>query len=159
MANRTAKSSACSLLVIGYGNELRSDDGVGPRVAAAVERLQLSGVRTLVCHQLTPELADPVSQAERVVFVDASVEPENDVQLRELQPGSSGEVIGHSADPRAVLGLARDLFGHCPEAWWLTVPIENTGFGEGLSALAQNGLQTAVEKIKAIARASQNQAE
>jgi hypothetical protein len=47
------------LLVIGYGNSLRRDDGVGPRVAEAVEALQLPGVRTLTCQLLTPEFADP----------------------------------------------------------------------------------------------------
>ena len=35
------------LLVIGYGNTLRRDDGVGPRVAEAVEGLRLAGVRTI----------------------------------------------------------------------------------------------------------------
>src|ERR1035441_6445297 len=62
------------LLVIGYGNTLRGDDGVGPRVAEAIEKLNLPGVRTLVCQQLSPEYADPVSRARTVVFVDAAVD-------------------------------------------------------------------------------------
>ena len=49
------------LLVIGYGNSLRRDDGVGPRVAEAIEELNLPGVRTLVCQLLTPEFADPIA--------------------------------------------------------------------------------------------------
>ncbi len=43
------------ILVIGYGNSLRSDDGVGPFVAEAVEALRLPGVHTLICQQLSPE--------------------------------------------------------------------------------------------------------
>ena len=61
------------LLVIGYGNSLRRDDGVGPRVAEAIEELQLPGVRTLVCQLLTPEFADPIARARRVIFVDAEI--------------------------------------------------------------------------------------
>ena len=46
------------LLVIGYGNSLRRDDGVGPRVAEAIEALNLPGVQTLVCQLLSPEHAE-----------------------------------------------------------------------------------------------------
>ena len=53
-----------NLLVIGYGNVLRHDDGVGPRVAEAIEELNLPGVRTLVCQQLSPEHAEPVARAQ-----------------------------------------------------------------------------------------------
>jgi hydrogenase maturation protease len=82
-------TSTAKLLVIGYGNTLRGDDGVGPRVAEAVERLQLPGVRTLICQQLSPEHAEMISQAERVVFVDAAVDGPKEVQLRELVPGDT----------------------------------------------------------------------
>ena len=66
--------SPASLLVIGYGNTLRRDDGVGPKLADAVAALGLTGVRTLACALLTPELAEAVSQAQRVIFVDAAVD-------------------------------------------------------------------------------------
>ena len=72
------------LLIIGYGNTLRRDDGVGPRVAEAVGKMNLPGVRTLICQQLSPEHADPVSQADIVIFVDAAVDAPREVQLREL---------------------------------------------------------------------------
>ena len=73
--------SPAGLLVIGYGNTLRSDDGVGPKVADAVAALALIGVRALACPLLTPELADPVSQARVAVFVDAAVDAPLEVQL------------------------------------------------------------------------------
>ena len=76
-------------MVIGYGNTLRGDDGVGPRVAEAVAALALPGVRTLVCAQLSPEHADPVAQARTVIFVDAAVNAPREVQLRELEPADT----------------------------------------------------------------------
>jgi Ni,Fe-hydrogenase maturation factor len=57
--------------------------------------------------------------------------------------------MAHAADPRTLLALAKHLFGRCPPAWWLTIPVENLGFGEGLSPIARQGCQTAVEKIQA----------
>jgi hypothetical protein len=56
------KAVETEILVIGYGNTLRGDDGVGPRVAEAIEELNLPGVRTLVCQLLTPEFADPIAR-------------------------------------------------------------------------------------------------
>ena len=132
------------LLVIGYGNPLRCDDGVGPKVAEAVEELQLARrVRTLVCQQLSPEHAEPISRARTVVFVDAAVDAPNEVQLRKLEPDQPSQLMAHAADPRTMLALARDVFGHCPEAWWLTIPAVKLGFGEELSPVAQRGFKRA----------------
>ena len=114
-------SMGTGLLVIGYGNTLRGDDGVGPRVAEAVGRLWLPGVRTLICPLLTPELADPVSRARKVIFVDAAVDLPQQVQWRKLVPGETTQLMAHAADPRTLLALARDVFGRSPEAWWLTI--------------------------------------
>ncbi len=144
--------SPAALLVIGYGNTLRSDDGVGPRVVEAICALQLPNVQTLSCDLLTPELADPVSKAKAVIFVDAALDAPREVQMRPLAPAESSQVMGHAADPRTILALARDVFGHTPRAWWLTIPIENTAIGEQLSPLAQEGLRTAVEVIRRRAR-------
>src|SRR5687767_689222 len=111
-------SAPLEILIIGYGNTLRGDDGVGPRVAEAVENLHLPNVRTLICHQLSPEHADPISRADAVVFVDAAVDAQKDVQLRPLEPGDSSQLMAHAADPRTMLALARDVFGRAPRAWW-----------------------------------------
>ncbi len=143
-------------LIIGYGNSLRGDDGVGPRVAELVGALGLPGLATLACDLLTPELADPISRAGSVVFVDASLEVPRVVRLRQITPAESSQILAHAADPRTMLALARDVFGHAPEAWWLTIPAENLAVGSELTELARRGTEEAVERIKGLAR---NQAE
>lgn len=139
------------LLVIGYGNTLRQDDGVGPKVAEAVAALNLPRVRTLNCALLTPELADPISQAERVVFVDAAIDAPREVQLRPLQPATSSQLMAHAASPATMLALARDVFGHAPEGWLLTIPVEETGIGEEFSPLAKRGFAAALKEIQKLA--------
>lgn len=137
------------LLVIGYGNTLRSDDGAGPRVAEAVAAMNLPGVRALVCPLLTPELADPISQTRAVLFVDAAVDAPHEVRLRRLEPAESAQIMTHAADPRTLLALAREVFGHAPEAWWLTIPAVNFDFGGGFSEPTQQGIAAALEKTQA----------
>jgi len=143
--------SPTGLLVLGYGNTLRRDDGVGPRVAEAVAALALPGVRALACPLLTPELADPVSQARVVIFVDAAVDAPREVQLRPLAPADTSQLMAHSASPATLLALARDVFGRAPEAWLLTIPAENMGIGEELSGFTRRGLESAVAEIKQLA--------
>jgi hydrogenase maturation protease len=146
-----ASKLAADLLVIGYGNELRCDDGVGPKVAAAVEKLNLPGVRVIACHQLTPELAEAVAESNRVVFVDAAVDEPKQVRFRRLQPAESSRLTAHVADPRTLLAMAREVFGRCPVAWWLTIPAERLDFGDELSPAARAGLEAAVRQIQALA--------
>lgn len=136
------------LLVIGYGNSLRRDDGVGPRVAESIEAMNLPGVRTLVCQQLSPEHAEPVARARRVVFVDAAVDQTAAVKFRKLAPGRTSQLMAHAADPRTMLALARDVFGHAPEAWWLTIRAVKLGFGEDFSPETRAGCRAAVEEVK-----------
>jgi len=136
------------LLVIGYGNTLRGDDGVGPRVAEAVGNLRLPGLRTLICPLLTPELADPISRAGTVIFVDAAVDAPKAVQWRKLEPNETSQLMAHAADPRTMLALARDVFGRVPEAWWLTIPAVDLGFREHFTSEAQRGLDEAVKMIQ-----------
>ena len=64
------------VLVIGVGNPLRGDDGLGWHAAEHLrERLVELHATVTSCHQLIPELAEPVSRAERVIFIDARVGP------------------------------------------------------------------------------------
>jgi hydrogenase maturation protease len=148
MNSRNARPETPPLLVIGYGNTLRGDDGVGPRVAEAVAALRLPGVRTLICQQLSPEHAEPISRAETVVFVDAAVDSRTEVRWRPLVPNDSSQLMAHAADPRTMLALSRDVFGHTPKAWWLTIPAVNLEFSESLSPTAEQGYAEAVTMIQ-----------
>ncbi|CAK6698908.1 hypothetical protein [Synechococcus sp. CBW1107] len=67
-----------TVLVIGIGNPLRQDDGVGRWLVEDLEqdsRAQefLVQLELRPCHQLLPELAADLARSERVLFVDAWV--------------------------------------------------------------------------------------
>ena len=58
-------------LVIGYGSDLRGDDGLGRRAALAVAALEMAGATVMSVHQLTPELAEPLAGVDGAIFLDA----------------------------------------------------------------------------------------
>lgn len=58
-------------LLIGIGNRLCGDDGVGAQLVDALTAEGDGRLRTLTVHQLTPELAAVVADASAVLFVDA----------------------------------------------------------------------------------------
>ena len=140
-------------LVIGYGNELRGDDAVGPRVAAAVNEWNFNGVIAQAVPQLTPELAEPISHAQLAVFVDAAAAPNTEeVQISRLDPSVPSDLDSHLGDPRALLALSRAVYGRCPTAWLITIPTLGFDFGAPLSALAGRGVRTALTAIKKLSR-------
>lgn len=133
------------LLVIGYGNDLRSDDGAGRVVAERIEDLALDGVRVISRSQLTPEMSLDLADARRAVFVDASVDATG-FTAREVTPGSAGGVMTHHGDPGTLLALAADE-GHLPEATLLEIPAANLGMGFELSPATAVGVEAAVDWI------------
>jgi hydrogenase maturation protease len=144
-------SNEYEFLVIGYGNTLRRDDGVGVKVAEAVAALNLPGVSVITRHQLVPELASALSRARAVIFVDATAAAESDLEPRQVVAGNDSRILAHAADPRSLLALCRQIFGRCPSAWCLAIPVQDFGFGEGFSAQAEAGLELAVQKIRQLA--------
>ncbi len=139
-------------LIIACGNPLRADDGVGWRVAEALEEaIEDSTVRIKTVHQLTPELAEDVSQAQTVFFVDAA-ESENPGSvrvepLREM-PGMSA-CLTHSVRPATLLWLARALCGKAPErAFLVTISGSRFELSEELSGPAALAVPEAVRRIR-----------
>ena len=136
------------LVVIGYGNTLRSDDGAGQRVAEAIAAWELPNVEAIGVHQLTPELAADLAEADRAIFVDAYAQC-SEVEVRELSDGGLKSELqtGHTSNPRSLLSLTKTVYGRAPAADWILVPAENFDFGEELSPLTERGIQSAIEKI------------
>lgn len=130
------------LLVIGYGNELRQDDGVGPAVANQVSEWGIPGVETLIYHQLVPELIEKLAEVAEVIFIDASLTAA-EVSLQPVQACTSNS-LGHSWDPGWLLHLSQHLRAHRPVAEMLSIPIKNLDHGTGFSDRAQQGVERAL---------------
>jgi hydrogenase maturation protease len=146
-----------SILVIGYGNDLRGDDGVGQQVARTVEKWGVANVRSLRVHQLTPELAEEVAQVDLVIFVDAYRKGEQqDLQVLPLKSECAAVTsMGHISDPHMLLALAQALYGHHPQAWLIAIPAVNFELSEQLSPIAEQGIDDALEEIDRLIRSTE----
>ncbi|GCL41133.1 MULTISPECIES: hydrogenase maturation protease [Nostocales] len=135
-------------IIIGYGNELRSDDAIGQKVANIINSWHLSDVESLAVHQLTPELAANLANVNLAIFVDAMMSSESEnVEVESILPTESNMMLGHIGDPRSLLSLTKYLYGYCPTAWLVTVPGVNFELGDCLSPIAEIGINIALNKI------------
>lgn len=134
-------------VVIGYGNTLRRDDGVGQVVAIQVQEWGLPGVRSLPLHQLTPELAETLAAVDGVIFVDAYPASSETAKVKVVSMRSedvNSLPSGHYSDPGSLLALADAVYDRSPPAWLITIPAVNFEFGETLSPIAQEGVTDAL---------------
>lgn len=149
----TLKTLCHSILVIGYGNELRGDDGVGQQVARTVEAWGVPNLRSLAVHQLTPELTEALVTADCVIFVDAyPASPEHGVQVCRIEPTNSVKTMGHTSDPQMLLAIAQALYSYYPQAWWIGIPAVNMELGEQFSPLTEQGMADALDEIDRLIR-------
>ena len=135
------------ILVIGYGNSLRSDDGVGQLVAMAVEKWHLPKVKSLYLHQLVPELAEKIAEFETVIFIDASLETKQ-VKLTRLKNLQTNGNWTHHLTPESLIYLTEFLYKKKPQTWSIDIPISNLDFGDKISNFAEEGKQKALAIIQ-----------
>lgn len=148
------------ILVIGYGNPGRLDDGLGPAFAERILALKLPGVAVESNYQLNIEDAELISKYGTVVFADASVDAGEPFEFQPLEKKDpSVGFSSHSISAGALLGLAEELFAATPHAFTLAIRgYDFNEFGEWLSDPAQTNLDAAVgffvEWVKALYSAS-----
>ena len=133
------------ILVLGYGNPARGDDGLGPALIERLDAVALNDLETRVDYQLCVEDAMDIGGFERVIFVDASMNvapPYLHYMLPEaLTPG---RLDTHSLSPEALIHLARSLFGARTKASVLAIRgYHFEPFSESLSAQAVLNLSAA----------------
>jgi len=141
-------SSERQTLIIGYGNPLRGDDGLGWHVAQRLRTLiQDPDVEILTLHLLTPELMDPISRAGRVIFIDACAGPvPGEIQERTIEPqAGAGAAFSHHATPAALLAGARALYGRAPQTTLITV----TGADFSLSDQLSPAVRARIDEVVA----------
>ena len=144
-------------LIIGYGNPLRGDDGIGPRAAELLSDegvmrppLLPEGVQVLVCHQLTIELAPQIAEADRLILIDAHATGEpGSVQQCILTPAiPDSSNLTHHIDAQGLLAAAQMLYGHAPETMLFTVSGGSFDYGEALTPAVAAVLPELLARIR-----------
>jgi hydrogenase maturation protease len=142
------------VLILGWGNPLRGDDGVAWRAAEQIGRaLEGSEATVRVAHQLLPEFAAEIDEADVVIFVDAACDngPFGKVRFDRVEPRcSESAAFSHQMDPPALLGMAQALYGSHAEAYFFTVSGRSFAYGEELSPEVQAALPELLARIRSV---------
>lgn len=137
------------ILLIGYGNPGRLDDGLGPALAAEAEGWNMPGLTVDADYQLTVEDAAEIARHEMVIFADASVNGREPFFVEYVTPRRAEGFSTHSVEPDALMDLAQRLFGAETRGYILGIRgYEFNEFGEGLSPQAQENLRAAADFLR-----------
>ena len=142
------------VLVYGYGNPGRQDDGLGNQLVNRLETWaadqDLSDVEFDSNYQLNIEDAEAISQMDLVVFADASEEDIEDYCLSEVDGSTKVSFTTHAASPGYIVQLCQELFQREPKVLLLHIKGYAWDFQEGLSDRAVENLEKALEQMKEI---------
>lgn len=135
------------ILVIGYGNTLRGDDGAGVAAAKRIAR-RFPQVDVMTVHQLQPELAETITWYNTVFFVDASVSA-CDIEMTPLAPEQDPRPPGtHATTPAMLVALSTELYNRRPDDVFLcAVPARACGHGEAFSPLTAQKVEEYVDRF------------
>jgi hydrogenase maturation protease len=136
------------VLIISVGNPLRSDDGLGWRVAEELaQSVHSSALEIVTRFQLTPELAENMHYAQGVLFIDACRDGEpGELKFAPVIPGD-GSFNSHHLSPAALLQLASELYGSIPPALIASICGECFELGETLSPKVAAGLSRLTSRV------------
>ena len=142
------------ILVIGYGNPLRTDDAIGQRIAEIMEhRLSYEAVKVTVAYQLTPEMVERIRKSTLVVFIDARVGATSGRVIWEfVEPHPEAELFTHHVSPGALLGAAHKLYGANPTGILISITGADFEFGSDLSPELKRMLPSIADQIESIIR-------
>ena len=147
----TTMSPRTQTLLLGWGNDGRRDDGLGPALVDLLAEREIPGLTAGSDYQLQVEDAYEAARFDRVIFVDAARSGPEPFSFGRLEPAASSlSFSSHSITPGGLLALTRELFGREPEAWILGIRgYDFDRFESSLSVPAQENLASAAAFVTA----------
>ncbi len=140
------------VLVYGYGNPGRQDDGLGNafvnRIEQWVEEEGLQNFSFDSNYQLNIEDADEISDKDLVVFADASTEEIEDFCMTKVDESSKVAFTTHAASPGYIVELCRRIYKKAPPVYLMHIRGYEWEFEEGLSCKAKENLELAVAHFR-----------
>jgi hydrogenase maturation protease len=151
------------VLILGYGNPDREDDGVAWHILQGVAEtlgrpaldVETGGLDDLgqsldllFVLQLTPELAETIADYDKVCFVDAHTgNYPDDLHFEYVDAGFQTSPFTHHMTPQTCLALAETLHGSAPQAVVVSVKGYRFGFSHRLSSGTEALVDEAVARI------------
>lgn len=104
-------------IVIGYGNDLRGEDGFGVEV---IRKLQLqsnaqNNTKLIEVYQLTPELCLELLEASEIIFIDAAFSKTNHYKLACHIMFENQTNLSHHISPKMIISLLNNVYNIYPK--------------------------------------------
>ncbi|MBN2518914.1 MAG: hydrogenase maturation protease [Bacteroidales bacterium] len=142
------------ILIYGYGNPGRQDDGLGILLAEYIEEWKnkkgLDYIKTDSNYQLNIEDAAEIAEKDIVIFADASQEDIKDIELTKVKPSPEVNFSMHAVSPAFVLNLCKDIYDKTPQTYLLHIKGYEWELKEELTAQAKKNLNKAYNFLKKI---------
>jgi len=140
------------VLVYGYGNPGREDDGLG---IAFTEQLEKWAEQNKLEHfyfdmnyQLNIEDAFEISGYDAVLFVDASTELIEDFIVSKVEPSDKVNFTMHSASPSYISHLCKQIYDVEPLTYLIHIKGYNWSMKEGISEEALSNLSQTITHMQ-----------
>lgn len=137
------------VLLFGYGNPGRGDDGLGP---ALVEHFSQTGQPGLTClsdMQLQVEHVTDLADMQLVLFADADMSCSETIVLEEIFPAQDASYTSHAMTPQALLHACHKLYGKpAPPSFLLHMRGYQFELGDTMTAQALRNLQEAIRLVQ-----------
>lgn len=140
------------ILLYGYGNPGRQDDGLGnafvDRIEKWIEDEGLEGFEFDSNYQLNIEDSEAIADKDLAVFIDASVEDIEDFCISKVTESSKITFTTHAASPGYIVDLCKQIYGKAPATYLIHIKGSEWAFKEGLTEKAVENLEKALEYMK-----------
>lgn len=142
----------CKSLIVGYGNILRGDDGIGPYVIDLLRDHVGDRAKLLTLPQLDISLALDIKESDLTIFVDAQTGVFDDlVYVERVYPSSrsnpSFSYTSHLISVPFLLELIQQWYNVTPVCYLVMVKGMDFSLSEKISQPAKEAAQLAVQKI------------
>jgi len=155
----TLRQGVPQILVVGYGNTLRGDDGLGPFIVDGLQDVAAVcevDTQTMVLPQLDVTLASEMNDVTLVIFVDARADADKEsVKVQRVFPAIAPLNLRHTSHSLGIpdlLRMAVDWFGSRPVCYAVMPKGYDFSLSENISPNAQRAAKQAKRKIVEIIR-------
>lgn len=144
-----------NILIYGYGNPGREDDGLGNAMIEMLEQWKtehaLPNLHLDANYQLNIEDATEMQGKDLVIFVDASIdETVEQYKLVPVQPSSKVEFTMHATSPGFIMHLYEQIYGCTPPTWIMHIKGYSWNMKEVLTPNARENLRLAYQHLKQV---------
>lgn len=140
------------ILIYGYGNPGRQDDGLGIFFAEELETWSINeGLKDITFdsnYQLNAEDALLVKDNDIIIFADAAAKQEEAYKFRQIEPGERISFSTHAMSPESLLAFCKEIYSKTPPTFIMTIKAKAWEINGELTPEAKEYLNIALEFIK-----------